>query len=216
MAVEKRNILLTGITQSMQYKGTGGGKKKIPPRNRSEHASYISGKYESFVSQALSHKQAAAIKMKGMYAEFSGMQNFELVTKSLEDRRAGIRLLNVQTIDGCMKATVYIPEGKEEFFRKRIAEYAEKETKGGNPRHAELINSIDDIKQALLESFWTDKLEVLPNDNPISCEIWLRYDMNKAESEQWESVEEKFHGCENLFYSCLYGIQLSKMFLIIG
>ena len=199
MAVEKRNILLTGITQSMQYKGTGGGKKKIPPRNRSEHASYISGKYESFVSQALSHKQAAAIKMKGMYAEFSGMQNFELVTKSLEDRRAGIRLLNVQTIDGCMKATVYIPEGKEEFFRKRITEYAEKETKGGNPRHAELINSIDDIKQALLESFWTDKLEVLPNDNPINCEIWLRYDMNKAESEQWESVEEKFHNvCDEL------------------
>ena len=184
----------------MQYKGTGGrGKKKIPQRDRSTHASYIGGRYELFVNQILDHKQVAAIKMKGMYAEFSGMQNFELVTKSLENRRAGIRLLNVQNIDGCMKATVYIPEGKEDFFRNRIAAYAEKDTTSGNPRHAELINSIDDIKQALLESFWTDKLEALPNDDPVNCEIWLRYDMHKAESEQWESVEEKFHNvCEEL------------------
>ena len=114
MAVEKRNILLTGVTENMQYKGTGGrGKKRIPPRNRSAHAGYIGGRYESFINQVLSQKQVAAIKMKGMYAEFSGMQNFELVTKSLENRRSGIRLLNVQNVDGCMKATVYIPEGKE-------------------------------------------------------------------------------------------------------
>ena len=200
MAVEKKNILLTGITTSMQYKGTGGrGKKKIPPRDRSPHANYISEKYESFLNQVISQKQVAAIKMKGMYAEFSGMQDYELVTKSLENRRSGIRLLNVQNIDGHMKATVYIPEGKENFFRSRIAAYADEETSNGNPKHADLICSIEDIKQALLESFWTDSPGTLPNEVSINCEIWLRYDMGKAESERWNSVEEKFHNvCDEL------------------
>ena len=200
MAVEKRNILLTGVTENMQYKGTGGrGKKRIPPRNRSAHAGYIGGRYESFINQVLSQKQVAAIKMKGMYAEFSGMQNFELVTKSLENRRSGIRLLNVQNVDGCMKATVYIPEGKEDFFRSRITAYANQDTPKGNPKHADLIGSIDDIKQAMLESFWTDKLDALPSEVTINCEIWLRYDMEKEESEHWNSVEGKFHNvCDEL------------------
>ena len=142
MAVEKRNIVLTDITESVQYKSKGGrgGEKKIPVRDYTSHAHYIRGKYDSVVNEALSQKQVAAIKMKGMYAEFTSMQNFELITKSLENRPAGIRLLNVQkTEDGFTKATIYIPEGKEDFFRKRIAQYATEKTKNGNPVNDLLI-----------------------------------------------------------------------------
>lgn len=100
MAVEKKNILLTDITEPVQYKSKGGrgGEKKIPVRDYTSHANYIRGKYDSVVNEALSQKQVAAIKMKGMYAEFTSMQNFELITKSLENRPSGIRLLNVQKI----------------------------------------------------------------------------------------------------------------------
>lgn len=198
MAVEKKNILLTNITDSMEYRGNPGrGSKSIPPRDYSSHARNISGKYESFVNQALSQKQVAAIKMKGMYAEFSSMQNFELVTKSLEYRRSGIRLLNVKEENGYTKATVYIPEGKEDFFRNRIEAYANEKTNSGKPKNSDLVNSIEDIKLAILESFWTDKLDALPNNDKIKCEIWLRYDMTKADTESWTIIEDKFQSiCE--------------------
>ena len=200
MAVEKKNILLTDITEPVQYRSKGGrgGEKKIPVRDYTSHANYIRGKYDSVVNEALSQKQVAAIKMKGMYAEFTSMQNFELITKSLENRPSGIRLLNVQkTEDGFTKATIYIPEGKEDFFRKRIAQYATEKTKTGNPKNADLIGSIEDIKLAMLESFWTDKLEGLPGAISINCEIWLRYDEKKKLP--WSLVEEQLHNvCDEL------------------
>ena len=137
--------------------------------------------------------------MKGTYAEFSGVEGLELATKSLENRQTGIRLLNVQTINGIMKATVFIPEGKEEFFIKRMDAYASETTKKGNPKNQDLIGSIENIKLAMVDSFWTDKLETLPTDTAINCEIWLRYEIKKTDFETWNSVEEEFHNiCDEL------------------
>ena len=198
MMVEKRNILLTDITEPVQYKSKGsrGGEKRIPDRDYTSHARYVYGKYNSVISEALSRKQVAAIKMKGLYAEFSSKQNFELVTKSLENRPSGIRLLNVQTTeDGFTKATIYIPEGKEGFFLKRISQYASEKTKSGNPKNANLIGSIEDIKLAMVESFWTDKPESLPDSTSVNCEIWLRYDEKKKLT--WNRVEEQLYSICN-------------------
>lgn len=200
MAVEKRNILLTSITESKQYNSRSGRsrEKNIPQRDYTSHAQYVRGKYNSVISEALSQKQVAAIKMRGMYAEFSSMQNFELVTKSLEYRPSGIRLLNVKTTeDGFTKATVYIPEGKEEYFSKRIQQYADEKTSKGEPKNASLIGSIEDIKLAMLESFWTDKPEKLPDKTPTNCEVWLRYDEDKKLP--WELVDEQFSNICNEF-----------------
>lgn len=194
MAVEKRNILLTNITEAMKYKGRGGrGNSNIPQRERMSHAINISNDYENFLNEALIEKETAKIKSNGKYAEFSGQKGYDLSTKSLENRTSGIRLLNVKTVNECTKATVYIPEGKEDFFRKRIMAYANEETKKGKAKHAELINSIEKIKLAGLESFWTDKTEKIPTRIPRKCEIWLRYEFDKAESEAWKSTEDEFH-----------------------
>lgn len=200
MAVEKKNLLLTDITESISYKSRRSrvGNKKIPNRDYIAHANYVREKYDEVINQALSKKQIDAVKMKGMYVEFSGMQNYELVAKSLENRPSGIRLLNVQIAENeCMRATVYIPEGKEDFFRKRIDQYASEKTSKGNPKNSDLISSIEDIKLAMVESFWTDKIEKLPKTSAINCEIWLRYDEKKNLS--WNKVEEELYSiCEEL------------------
>lgn len=118
MSVEKRNILLTDITERMAYKSSAHPISKNYPirKDRVAHAKYLKHQYTSVMRQSLDQRQIAAIKMKGTYAEFSGVRGFELATKSLENRQAGIRLLNVQIIDDVVKATVYIPEGRERFF----------------------------------------------------------------------------------------------------
>ena len=201
MAVEKRNIILSDITERMAYKSSAHPiTKKYPVRqNYAAHAGNVKRQYNSVIRQALDQRQVAAIKMKGTYAEFSGVAGLELATKSLENRQAGIRLLNVQTINGVMKATVYIPEGKEDFFIKRMDAYASETTKSGKPKNQDLIGSIENIKLALVDSFWTDKLETLPTDIAINCEIWLRYEVKKTDSEPWNSVEEEFHNiCDEI------------------
>lgn len=201
MSVEKRNILLSGITERMAYKSSAHPvSKKYPVRqDYMSHAGYVKRQYNSVIRQSLDQRQVAAIKMKGTYAEFSGVPGLELATKSLENRQSGIRLLNVQTVNGVMKATVYIPEGKEEFFIKRMDAYASETTKKGNPKNQDLIGSIENIKLALVDSFWTDKLDALPEDIAINCELWLRYEIKKTDTEPWNSVEEEFHNiCDEL------------------
>lgn len=201
MSVVKRNIFLNGITERMAYKSSAHPiSKKYPVRqDYVAHAGYVKSQYSSVMKQSLDQRQVAAIKMKGTYAEFSGVEGLELATKSLENRQKGIRLLNVQTINGVMKATVYIPEGKEEFFIDRMDAYASETTKYGKPKHQDLVGSIENIKLALVDSFWTDRLEELPTETAINCEIWLRYELKKADSEPWNLVEDEFHNiCDEL------------------
>ena len=53
-------------------------------------------------------------------------------------------------------------------------EYLEKNTKNNKPSNAGLINSITDVRNALLiESFWQDAKELIPADQPEWCEVWL-------------------------------------------
>ena len=117
-----------------------------------------------------------------------------MATKSLEDRRAKIRLLNVrldtETAAPVMKATVYIPKGQERVFLIKAEEYAQEFPLRGKPKNNALISSIEDIKLAVLESFWIGSRESMPGDTPVWYELWLRYDFEKDNAEAWRLSEE--------------------------
>ena len=115
-----------------------------------------------------------------------------MAIKSLENRKAGIRLLNVHEDEekSIIRATVYIPAGKESFFLKKVEAYANEQTSNGNPKNNDLVRSIDDIKVAMLDSFWVGTSESMPKDTPVWCEIWLRYDFKKDNVEAWRETEE--------------------------
>ncbi|MGJ8510723.1 hypothetical protein, partial [Glaesserella parasuis] len=69
-------------------------------------------------------RTAASLPTKdGVYIEFVGQAGYDLVTKSLENRRSGIRLLNVKKSEEVFSATVYIPAGKESHFLNKIQAY---------------------------------------------------------------------------------------------
>lgn len=181
MSVDKRNIFLENVTEPLVYKSSSHPiTKHYPERaNVSYHASYLKNKFEQCRQQDITQKQVAAIKYKnGTYLEFAGEKGYELATKSLENRPQGIRLLNVRTdSDGTIKATVYVPEGKMSYFLKKIEVYATEKTPKGKPKNEELIGSIEDVRLAALESFWLDKIEELPKEIPVRCEVWLRYEV---------------------------------------
>ena len=194
MAVEKKNIFLTQTVETMPYTsisrpiGTN-----YPKRTVAAHAAFIQRKLQECYTNSLTQKQATAIRYKeGTYLEFSSAKGHDLALKSLENRKSGIRLLNVHEDEesDIVNATVYIPAGKESFFLKKVDIYVSEKTVTGTPKNNDLVSSIDDIKIAMLDSFWSGKPETMPEDIPVWCEIWLRYDFKKNTPETWKEAEE--------------------------
>ena len=160
MAVNKRNIFLEQTRESLPYtSGPARFNRNFPTReNPMAHATYIEKKLRQCNAETLEPKQVAAIRYKqGVYLEFSSKEGFSLNTKSLENLTKHIRLLNVRQEGTVEKATVYIPAGQEAYFLEKVQTYAESIDNGGNPKNNDLVRSIEDVKIALLESFWVGK-----------------------------------------------------------
>jgi hypothetical protein len=118
----------------------------------------------------------------GAYIEFSGEPGFDLMVQSLEAMRSGIRLYNVRTEgEGEAErtlATVFVPYEKRGYFVRKIHAYATQiNSRSRKPKNAALINSISDIRLAVLESFWRpDERSLIPGENPEWTEAWLSSD----------------------------------------
>ena len=116
-----------------------------------------------------------------------------------------VRLLNVRVEEDAQEkvttfATVFVANDKREHFLKKLEKYADpasdltyedKPDKPSKPKHADLINSIADIRGALaVEFFWTDESSLIPGDDAESVEVWLSSDNDETESRFRELYEE--------------------------
>lgn len=95
MAVEKKNIFLADTVENLPYTSRSAFfESNIPARvNRADHGAFLKGKFKEAYrqNQDLTQRQVAAIKYKeGIYLEFSGKENHDLVVKSLDNIREGV------------------------------------------------------------------------------------------------------------------------------
>lgn len=191
----------------------GGGKVKLPDRNRRQHGTFLRKQFEKLWQQAKEEvKEREAVSLptrEGFYIEFKSKVGFDLITKSLENIKSGIRLLNIRTEENTTKqqgkkeiiiATVYIPYKKADFFLKKINKYLQKNTKSGKPKYKNLIESIEEIHLAVLESFFyqADKQLIPKNNKPIECEVWLRSDKSFVEESLDKESKQFFNICDKL------------------
>jgi len=201
MAKEYPHIFLHDAQQATAFttpRSLRGDSDKFPTRNRQSHSAKLHEQWAAIWTKAR-EEQASRVSVSmpvkgGVYIEFEGAAGYELVSKSLEDRRSGIRLLNVRedfvNVGGnseqkITRATVFIPMGKQDFFLKKILEYAQNDTPKGIPKHDELMRSVEDMRLAVLESFWVDESKQLPQGaTSVWCEIWLQGNA--------EDVEQRF------------------------
>jgi len=187
-----KHIKLSGPNDYLPFKSTksGGRQFNIPTRNRNQHGRRIFQQLEKAWQKSENEFLVAFPERTGIYLEFISSPGFELAIKSLEDLRQGIRLCNVRTVKRKVNedeteitlATVFIPNSKRKFFFKKVEQYLSKQTKSGKPKNAKLIDSIEELRTALLiESFWTDSNDLIPDEEPDWCEVWLRWDKNENE-----------------------------------
>lgn len=196
MSFPERNIYLTNTEQSQPYVSNSSfGNSNYPERqDRKKHADFLEKKLKKCYELSNAQKQAVAIKYKdGTYLEFLSAPDFDLSSKEIENRNDGIRLLKVDTdnLTNTTRALVYIPEGKQAVFLKKIEQYATKNTPKGNPSYNNLIRSIDDIQLAIAKSFWTGNVSDFPNKAKIWCEVWLRYN----DENDYDNIHNAFEEC---------------------
>ncbi|MDD5091855.1 MAG: S8 family peptidase [Candidatus Wallbacteria bacterium] len=192
-----RHIFLAGPTNTQRYSKP---KRKVDPapmpeRDPLSHSTLLIKRLEKTWEQAEERKAVSHSDRDGAYLVFNSEPGFELALQSLENSRAGIKLLNVRKItsDNTEQtlATVFIPFDKRGFFLNKIEAYASeadpKATEDGKRKHAKLVESITDIKLAILESFWDpDKTDSIPAKNHDWIEVWL-----SSNDEQVQSRFEK-------------------------
>lgn len=195
MKVRLKNIRIEESGKSFQYKPIPkpGVESAVPNRfNRRSHGEYLQKQFNLAWSKAenstVAKKAISASTRNGAYLEIKGKEGYELITKSLEDTRQKIRLLNVRSEDGVVKATVFIPNSKKNFFLKKINSYVNTENK------EIVIATIEDIKEALVDSLWIGNRDSMPKESSVWCEIWLR--SSKDENEK-NIIDEFFEICRN-------------------
>jgi subtilase family protein len=207
MAEYYKHIFISEHVKSEKYKASPkqGKRPRIPPRDRATHSAKLLQQFDSIWNQKKRIQQSRTAEKiatrEGTYLSFTSAADHDLITKSLEDIKKGIRLLNIkkEKIDGDhsqIKATVYIPNGMEGFFISKIAKYEAEELKSGKPKNAPLVNSINDVSIALLESLWTDKPQFIPTEDSEWCEAWLN--VNTKDKKEQEQVALFLKTLENI------------------
>ncbi|WP_240415758.1 S8 family peptidase [Paenibacillus periandrae] len=177
--------------ESHSYKGKGQGGAKFPVRNRETHSEKLKRQFEQLWENTTDQNTnvVTSSSQDGVYVEFRNLPGYDIKFESLESRKDGIKLLNIREkkIGDKLErlATVYIPKEKRNVFLKKLNQYMTEETNKGKPKNASLIDGIENINLAILESFWgEEEKKWIPDDDYVWCEIWL--------SSESESVYEEF------------------------
>lgn len=102
-----------GTTSAYARPKGGGAKEKYVPRDRAAHAARLLLQINNAVEEAEAHKTSSSFSSGGFYLEFDSAEDAEFAVNSLEDKRQGVRLLNVHAEGGVTRATVFVPSEKK-------------------------------------------------------------------------------------------------------
>lgn len=153
------------------------GSSKFPIRNRKEHARKLLADLQN-IQQSIAGKIQHPMK-QGTYVEVIGLPNYDLKTESLDSKKKKVKLLNVRQLENKeIAATILVPNSSADFLSQRITEYRDKNSNRSpaqNPCNNDLVRSIEKIKLASFNSFYTDDSSLLPADENTQTwwEVWF-------------------------------------------
>lgn len=193
------HLLVEGRTKTESYRPElGRGGSKVPSRDRAAHGRKLITALDralALARQREDERRARGVSTgRGVVLEFASTPAFELALTSLENRQQGIELLAVRDGGGLQRAVVYVPEESVAHFNKILTDYLGPDTKKGKPKNDRLVRSINEIRLAVLESFWTDDPALLPRDDQaIWWEVWLRRESADAAPAELARFQREAH-----------------------
>lgn len=153
----------------------------LPVRDRALHGNALREQLQQIrpIAEQAKEEQAALgiLDGVGLRVQFESFDDVKLAFESLANKPKGIELLNYKEEGERGFATVFVPDGKLDYFERVIVEYLD-DRKGSTGRsldHKALINTIKSIHVAQLEALWTDAPAFFPTDENeiIWWEAWL-------------------------------------------
>ena len=171
-------------------RGGDGNEIRLPDRDRQQHAEKLLGQLAEIQekeSNIVSRQKAIGLEVgHGIYISFESEPDFDLKFESLEFQSSGIELCAIKQFECKTVATVFVPEGKLDLFLNKIIKYKDEDTEKGEPSNKNLVESISEIKLAVLEALWTDDPTLFPKtDHKIWWEVWLRRSNKVNYYEDW-------------------------------
>ena len=194
------HIILSGYTSKTLYTSPIDGRGKIVAtfRNRNSHGDSIRNQLNNAVNSFRDD-----ISSDSVYLEFVSEKDCLLAFDSFEDGRShDFKFMSSKLekiiIDGKehkqYRACVHLNNSGISKFLKKIEEYLDesKNTPNGNPRNQKLINNVETIRRATLESFWQElELEFPDYNTEVWWEIWLRRDNYQEDiNEDLETINQ--------------------------
>jgi hypothetical protein len=194
----RRHIIVATPPQVEGFTSRRGGRPKpfSRPPDRAQHALQLTEGLTSAVRQVAAKRAADGAAPTGILVQFESPPDVDLKLDSLESKRTGIELRGVHrarlTDDQpyIETATVFIPEGKVQYFLNRFHQYANENTTKGLPKNRDLVDRIASIHMATLRALWTDEQAEFPPDGELTWwEVWLRRDegVSGAELERFQA-----------------------------
>lgn len=172
----------------------GGGDKTAFGASRPAHGKRLTEEFERAWAPLEDEVEAT-----GTYITFVSFPDLELAMEGLESHRLGaqpevVAVQEESTPDGQIsRATVFIPDGKKEFFLKKLEQYvATADVTEGKPDNAALIEGIASIRRATIRELWTDPADEFPTD-PAQLrwwEVWLRRGDGKEQARLTEYASQ--------------------------
>ena len=167
------------------YREGRGSPRPPSPIDRHAHGQGLAESARRAELEGLARRAGAAHDLgvqpasDGLAFTFDSVPGFQLELTSLDPLRQAPELLAVQVIgDGAEaveRATVRVPDGKLGYFLKRFEQYVLENTPKGNPRNANLVERIANVRLATIEALWTDRHGSFPARALVMWwEVWLR------------------------------------------
>ncbi len=119
--------------------------------------------------------------IEGIYATFESLPGINLALERLDPQQSTTHpeLMSVQEVDvgggaTVERATVFIPQGKINYFLNRITQYLDT-ANDDKPRNRKLVDRIQAVRAASIEALWTDPPQEFPRaGQTVWWEVWLR------------------------------------------
>ena len=180
---DKKHFFLEGRTSTEDYRPPrqGFGSSDVKRRDRHAHGNAL---LDQIKKLHLVAKEARDAQERfgfhedlGLQIEFQSFSDVDLASERLAHEGFGIELQNVRTKDAHTYATVFVPDGMLKHIENKINDYlSEKKDRIGRRRdNRPLIDTIQQIRSASLEAFWTDDQTLFPSDDEEQFwwEAWL-------------------------------------------
>lgn len=151
----------------------GASSKGIPRGNRAEHIQKLISQAEAIFQNseiAAGRKSRSMPAPKGFLLEIETDPSFRFPITQLGTE--AIQLRHEREVDGKKFFLVYVPSGEQKNVLKKLTDY-KNSLEAEKPNQQAFVESIENLRTAVVESFWTGDAAQIPGNNKVWCEVWL-------------------------------------------